>query len=230
MIDSLRVAAIIPALNEAESIGKVIAALPSMIDRIIVVDNGSTDATASIARAAGAHLVEQPERGYGAACLAGVAVAIDKADILLFVDADYSDFPEQAPRLLEPIARGEADLVIGSRMTEREARRALPPVAAFGNWLTSNLIRLRWGIRFTDIGPFRAIRTSSYRLLGMQDRNFGWTTEMQARAVKRHLRCREVPVSYRPRIGHSKISGTIIGSFRAGCKFLWIIGREAITP
>ncbi|MEE8575657.1 MAG: glycosyltransferase family 2 protein [candidate division Zixibacteria bacterium] len=225
----VKITAIIPALNEEESIGKVLAELPSSIHNVIVCDNASTDGTARIARAAGATVVYEPERGYGAACLKAIQSVSGDTDILLFVDADYSDYPAEASKLLEPIINGEADLVIGSRMMTYSDHHALPPVAAFGNWLTSTLIRYIWGASFTDIGPFRAIRFSSYRALNMRDRNFGWTTEMQVRAVKQRLRCIERPVSYRKRIGKSKISGTISGSIRAGAKFLWIISREAVA-
>ncbi len=224
-----KVVAIIPALNEEESIGKVISELPNVIDQIIVCDNGSTDNTARVATKAGAVVVQEPERGYGAACLKAVAAAATDTDILLFIDADYSDYPAEALHLLTPLAESQCDLVIGSRMLTYKDHKALPPVAAFGNWLTSNLIKLFWGVRFTDIGPFRAIRYDRYRVLSMRDRNFGWTTEMQVKAVKHGLRCREVPVNYRPRIGESKISGTISGSVRAGFKFLWIILREALS-
>jgi len=224
-----KIVTIIPALNEEQSLGLVLQDLPSFIDQVIVGDNGSTDRTAEVARDNRAEVVYEPERGYGAACLKAIATVDDDTDILLFVDGDYSDFPAEADRLVGPIADGEADLVIGSRMLTLRDHHALPPVAAFGNWLTSGLIRLLWGERFTDIGPFRAIRYSAYRSLDMRDRNFGWTTEMQVKAVKQKLRCREVPVSsYRPRIGVSKVSGTFSGSVRAGIKFLWIIMREAL--
>lgn len=224
------IATLIPALNEEQSIARVIADLPDCIDTVIVCDNGSTDRTAEVARSAGAIVVVEPSRGYGAACLRAAEAIANDTDILLYIDGDYSDFPEEAVSLLGPIAEDMADLVVGSRMLTRRDHGALAPAAAFGNWLTSRLIRLIWGIRFTDIGPFRAIRYSSYRSLHMQDRNFGWTTEMQVRAVKHKLRCLEVPVSYRPRReGQSKVSGTISGSVRAGVKFLWIIIREAMT-
>lgn len=230
MREGSNVVAIIPALNEEASIGKVIADLPEIVGAVIVCDNGSSDNTAQVASEAGAQVVSESERGYGAACLKAVDAVPESTDILLFIDGDYSDYPQEAVGILRPIVEDRADMVIGSRMMTRKDHHALPPVAAFGNWLTSWLIRLRWGIKFTDIGPFRAIRFDSYRRLGMRDRNFGWTTEMQVKAVKRKLRCVEVPVSYRPRIGVSKISGTISGSVRAGVKFLWIFLREAVTP
>ncbi|MBD3402855.1 glycosyltransferase [candidate division GN15 bacterium] len=219
---------IIPALNEELSLPEVLAELPAFIDTVIVCDNGSTDRTAEVAREGGAEVVREEEKGYGAACLKAVAAAPQDTNILLFIDADYSDYPAEAESIVRPIIDDRGDLVIGSRMLTYRDHRAIPPVAAFGNWLTTNLIRLIWRQRFTDMGPFRAIRFEAYRSLNMQDRNFGWTTEMQVKAVKRGLRCVEVPVSYRARIGTSKISGTISGSIRAGVKFLWIITREAL--
>ncbi len=224
------ITAIIPALNEEASIGRVIADLPESVSEVIVCDNGSTDSTRLVAEAAGARVVTESERGYGIACLTAIAHADPRTDILLFIDGDYSDYPAEATNVLAPILEGRYDLVIGSRMLTYRDHKALPPVAAFGNWLTSNLIRFIWGVRFTDIGPFRAIRMNTYRDLEMRDRNFGWTTEMQAKAAKRGIRATEVAVNYRPRIGVSKISGTVSGSVRAGIKFLWIIGREAVTP
>ncbi|MCK5125601.1 MAG: glycosyltransferase [candidate division Zixibacteria bacterium] len=223
-----KISVIIPALNEAQSIAKVIADLPPIVDKIIVCDNGSVDGTPDIARQAGATVVHQPERGYGAACLKAITAVDADTGILLYIDGDYSDYPEEATLILGPIIDGNYDLVIGSRMLTYTDHHALLPAAAFGNWLTSRLIKLIWGVKFTDIGPFRAIRYQSYQDLGMKDRNFGWTVEMQVKAVKAGLRCLEVPVSYRPRIGVSKVSGTIVGSIRAGVKFLWIIAREAI--
>jgi glycosyltransferase involved in cell wall biosynthesis len=223
-----KITVIIPALNEEKSIGQVIHDLPASIDRIIVCDNGSTDQTTDIASATGATVVFESERGYGAACLKAIESVNADTDILLFIDGDYSDYPEEAEKILIPIIEGGYDMVIGSRMITYDQHKALPPVSAFGNWLTGRLIKLFWGIRFTDIGPFRGIRYEAYKSLGMRDRNFGWTTEMQVKAVKAGLKCLEVPVSYRQRIGTSKVSGTIKGSIRAGIKFLWIIAREVI--
>jgi len=224
-----KITALIPALNEEASIGMVLGDLPDFVDQVVVCDNGSTDRTAEVAREHGAEVVVEPEIGYGAACLRAARAVADDTDILLYIDADYSDFPQEASQIVQPIVEGEADLVIGSRMLTLSDHHALPPVAAFGNWLTSNLIRLIWREKFTDIGPFRAIKHDAYRALHMRDRNYGWTTEMQVRAVKRGLKCKEVPVSYRVRIGKSKVSGTVSGSIRAGIKFLWIISREAVT-
>lgn len=223
-----KISVIIPALNEEASIGKVLTDLPDYIDRVIVCDNGSTDKTKEVARDGGAIVVEESEKGYGAACLRAATAVDDDTEVLLFIDGDYSDYPEEADKILRPIVDDGYDFVVGSRMATRKENNALQPAAVFGNWLTSNLIKLFWGIKFTDIGPFRAIRYAAYRNLKMQDRNFGWTVEMQVRAVKQGLSCLEVPVSYRSRIGKSKISGTIYGSVRAGSKFLWIVLRELL--
>jgi glycosyltransferase involved in cell wall biosynthesis len=225
-----KISAIIPALNEQQSVGKVIAELPPFVDRVIVCDNGSTDKTSEVARKAGADVVQEARKGYGAACLKAIEHTYGDADLLLFVDADYSDYPAEAERIVKPIVDGDCDLVIGSRMMTLKQHHALPPVAAFGNWLSANLIRIIWGSQFTDIGPFRAIRFDAYQRLAMQDRNFGWTIEMQIKAAKKGLRCTEVPVSYRKRIGVSKVSGTVSGSILAGIKFLWIIFRETLSP
>lgn len=224
----LKISSIIPALNEEESLPNVIRDLPSFIDEIIVCDNGSTDNTSQVAKTAGATVVTESEKGYGAACLKAIEIIDPETDIILFIDGDYSDYPGEAEQIIGPIARDGYDMVIGSRMLTRSTHNAIPPVAAFGNWLTSRLIRFFWKQSFTDIGPFRAIKYDAYRSLDMKDHNFGWTLEMQVKAVKRGLKCLEVPVSYRKRIGKSKVSGTISGSVRAGIKFLWIILREVI--
>lgn len=224
-----KIVAVIPVLNEEASIGLVLRDLPDFIDRVIVCDNGSTDKTAAVAQSGGALVVEENERGYGAACLKAIESVDVDTDVLLFIDGDYSDYPEEAEQIVLPIIQDGYDMVIGSRMLTLKSHGAIPPVAAFGNWLTTGLIRLIWKESFTDIGPFRAIKYAAYNKLGMKDRNFGWTTEMQVKAVKAGLLCIEVPVSYRARIGKSKVSGTISGSIRAGIKFLWIIFREAIS-
>ncbi|GIX07023.1 MAG: glycosyl hydrolase [Candidatus Poribacteria bacterium] len=219
------VGVIIPALNEEASIGKVLAAIPEgWVDRVIVVDNGSTDRTAEIARSWGATVVREPQRGYGSACLAGIAALPPEVEIVVFLDADFSDDPSELPRLLEPILRGEADLVIGSRVLGRREPGALAPQARWGNWLATRLIRLRWGVSFTDLGPFRAVRRETLNRLQMQDRTYGWTVEMQAKAAALRVPCREVPVSYRRRIGKSKITGTVKGTLLAGVKILGTIG------
>jgi glycosyltransferase involved in cell wall biosynthesis len=218
---------IIPALNEEKSIGAVLAALPAgAIAEVIVVDNNSSDATALVARQAGATVVHQPERGYGAACLAGIAAVAPHTDIVVFLDADFSDYPEDIHCLLAPILAGEADLVLSTRMKEQAARRALTPQQRWGNWLAVTLLRWRFGFRYSDLGPFRAIRYAALKDLGMQDRNYGWTVEMQIRAVRKGLRIVEVPMRYRIRIGRSKISGTIKGTILAGAKILYTIGKH----
>ncbi len=221
--------AVIPARDEEQSIAKVIAALPrSAVQQVIVVDNGSTDDTAAVARAAGALVVSEPRPGYGRACAAGVAAA-NGADVLLFLDGDYSDFPEEAPRVLEPILSGAADLVIGSRRRERREPGALPPHQLFGNWLVSRLMRLLYGLRITDLGPFRAIRAELLGDLGMREMTYGWPTEMMVKAARRGARVVEVPVSYRRRIGQSKISGTVRGSVLATYHILGVTVRYAFS-
>ncbi len=222
------VAVVIPALNEEESIAKVISAIPPWVDKIIVVDNGSTDSTAEIAQVSGAFVVFEPRRGYGSACLAGIG-ALEKVDIVVFLDADYSDYPEEMHLLVDPIAHGVADLVIGSRMRGRREAGALLPQARFGNWLACFLIRVFWHMNYSDLGPFRAIRYSSLKTLGMKDPDFGWTVEMQIKAARHNIRVLEVPVSYRRRIGSSKISGTVRGSIEAGMKILSTIFLTAIN-
>lgn len=224
-----RVAVVIPALDEERSLGRVLADIPPPFrDRVLVVDNGSRDRTPEVARAGGATVVREPRRGYGAACLRGLAaLAADPPHAVVFLDADYSDSPEEMDRVVGPVLRGEADLVVGSRVRGVRERGALAPQARFGNALATFLIRVLFGVRFTDLGPFRAVGWDALRDLGMRDRDYGWTVEMQVKAAKRGLRCLEVPVSYRKRIGRSKITGTVEGVVRAGTKILWTIFREA---
>lgn len=225
---SPRVSVVIPALNEERSLPLVLRALPrTHVHEVVVVDNGSADATARVAREHGARVVAEPERGYGAACLAGIA-ACDAPDIVAFVDADFSDRPEELADVLAPLLEGRADLVIGSRTLGRRERGALLPHARFGNALATALIRRFFGVRFTDLGPFRAIRAGALASLDMRDRDFGWTVEMQVKAARRGLRCAEVPVSYRRRVGRSKISGTLAGTIGASRKILGTILREAL--
>ena len=226
---SARIAVIIPALNEERSLPLVLAGLPrERIHEIVVVDNGSTDNTAQVARDGGARVVQEPRRGYGSACLAGIA-ALDDPGIVVFLDADHSDDPADFPSVVSPILEDRADLVIGSRVLGEREKGALLPQALFGNWLATRLIHWIWGPRFTDLGPFRAIRADALRRLDMQDRDFGWTVEMQIKAARHGLRCVEVPVSYRRRVGRSKITGTIGGSVRAAHKILFTIFREALV-
>ncbi len=223
----LRVAVVIPALNEAPALPHVLPAIPSWVAEVIVVDNGSRDATAAVAAGLGARVVSEPRRGYGQACLSGIAALSPGIDTVVFMDADASDRPEEMDRLLAPIVGAAADMVIGSRPLGAEPG-SLTPVQRFGNALSCWLIRVLWGVRFTDLGPFRAITRPALARLEMQDRNFGWTVEMQVRAAGRGLRCAEIPVTYRRRIGQSKVSGTISGSVKAGVKILWVIGVEAL--
>lgn len=223
---SLRIVAIIPALNEAESIGKVLSDIPRPpVTTIIVADNGSTDQTATIAQAHGARVVYEAQRGYGAACLCALEAMPADTEIVLFLDADYSDYPEEAVHLLQPILDGKAELVIGSRVLGECEKGALMPQQRFGNALATWLIRMLWKQRYTDLGPFRAIRRDALDRLKMQDRNYGWTIEMQIKAIREGLRVLEVPVRYRRRVGQSKISGTLRGSFNAGRKILYCIAR-----
>jgi hypothetical protein len=224
------IAVIIPAFNEEESLPLVLGALPrDRVDEILVVDNGSTDRTAAVAERHGARVVREPHRGYGAACLAGIA-ASDGHDIVAFLDADYSDHPEELPALLDPVLAGDADLVIGTRMAHAESRGALLPQARFGNALAAFLMRVLFGIRCTDLGPFRVIRRDALLRLGMRDRDYGWTVEMQLRARLAGLRVREVPVRYRARVGQSKITGTLRGTVAAGYKILKTIFVYRLWP
>jgi glycosyltransferase involved in cell wall biosynthesis len=224
----LRITAIIPAFNEEDSIALVLNDIPrQLVDDVVVVDNRSTDRTAEIARQHGATVLHEPQRGYGAACLRGIAHALDGgADILLFLDADYSDHPEEASLLIEKITDDGYDMVIGSRALGNREPGSMTPQALFGNRLATFLMRLIWKAHYTDLGPFRAITADAYRRLDMQDRNWGWTVEMQIKAAKYGLRFTEVPVSYRRRIGTSKISGTISGTIKAGWKILYTIARH----
>ena len=223
-----RIAVVIPALNEAPAIGMVLNALPAWLDAVVVADNGSTDGTAAIAAGHGAIVTEEPRRGYGRACLAGIKAVPDSTDILVFLDADFSDLPEQMDRLVDPILNGEADMVLGSRQPVDGKSSALTLQQKIGNDLACMLIRVIWGCRYEDLGPFRAIRFNSYTALGMADKNYGWTIEMQIKAVEQGIEIREVPVSYRPRIGQSKISGTVSGVVSAGVKILTVIATHAI--
>ncbi len=222
------VTVVIPALNEQESIDRVITSIPCWVTRIVVVDNGSTDATAERARQTGAKVITEPRRGYGQACLAGCAAAGD-VDILVFLDGDLSDYPERMDRLVRPIVEDRADFVLGSRTLGSRQKGALLPQQRFGGWLACLLVRLLWRCRYTDLGPFRAIHVTSLDRLHMDDRNFGWTVQMQIRAVVAGLRIMEVPVDYRQRIGRSKISGTFRGVVMAGIKIFYTIGRELLV-
>jgi len=220
------VALIIPALNEQPSIGRVLAEIPAgLYSQVVVADNGSTDRTGEIARSAGAQVVFEPRRGYGSACLAALAALDPATDVVVFMDGDASDVPAEARLLLRPILDGSADLVIGSRTHGRAEAGSLPLHQRFGNRLATSLIRLLYGHRYSDLGPFRAIRTTSLAALRMRDPGFGWTIEMQVKALQMGLRVAEAPVSYRRRVGVSKISGSLKASLAAGAKILWTIAR-----
>lgn len=224
MINKHKIAVIIPAHNEEESLPKVISDIPSFVDEVIVVDNGSIDNTFSVARDLGATALVEKELGYGAACLKAIEyIKNKKYDIIVFLDGDYSDYPEEMGLLVEPIIQKGFDLVIGSRMIGNREKGAMLPQAIFGNWLSTVLIKLFWNYNFTDLGPFRAIKYNSLINLNMVDRNFGWTVEMQIKASKQKLKCIEVPVSYRKRIGHSKVTGTFMGTIKASYKILFLI-------
>lgn len=226
----MKIEVIIPAYNEEAGIANVLQAIPrDSVERVIVVDNASTDRTAAIARENGAHVVHEPKRGYGQACLRGIAEATE-ADVLVFLDADFSDDPGILPELIAPIRTDGFDLVIGSRILGTSEPGALPSHARFGNILSCFLIRILFGTCFTDLGPFRAIRAESLKTLQMSDTNYGWTVEMQAKAARQGLRCTEIAVPYRNRIGRSKISGTIQGSVKAGVKILWTIALVWLKP
>lgn len=220
-----------PALNEEKAIGRVLADLPwQVVRRAVVADNGSTDRTAEVATEAGAEVIPAPVRGYGSACLAALAhVRLDPPDVVVFLDADYSDFPQELPMVVAPILEGRADMVIGSRTLGRHERGALLPQAVFGNALACFLIRVIYGVEFSDLGPFRAITWPALQRLKMADPDYGWTVEMQVKAAKAGLRSVEVPVSYRKRVGVSKVTGTIRGSVLAGHKILYTIFKQAFT-
>lgn len=224
---SARLALVIPALNEEQALAATLAEVPRYVDRVVVADNGSTDRTAEVARMQGAQVVHESRRGYGSACLAALsALQDDPPHVVIFMDADHSDVPAQMDRLIDPIRIGEADLVIGSRVRGHHEPGSLTPPQRFGNALATRLLRLAFGARYTDLGPFRAISWPALRTLEMDDTNFGWTVQMQARAAALGLLGYEVPVDYRPRIGKSKISGTARGVVLAGEKILRTIYTE----
>ncbi|MDQ3194427.1 MAG: glycosyltransferase family 2 protein [Bacteroidota bacterium] len=222
---------IIPAFNEQEAIGKVIKDIPDIVTEIVVTDNGSTDNTILTAKNAGATVLIENEKGYGAACLKALNYIYSKnpddEDIIVFLDGDYSDHPEELIDLADPIENQNFDLILGSRILGMKAGKvesgALLPQAIFGNKLSAFFIKLFWKYEFTDLGPFRAVKVSSLRKMNMRDRNFGWTVEMQIKAAILKMKCLEIPVSYRKRIGQSKVSGTISGSFKAGVIILYTI-------
>ena len=221
-----KIKVIIPAFNEQDSIAKVIQDIPSIVEEVIVVSNNSTDLTEVNAKQAGATVLTENRKGYGYACLKGmdyISKQQSKPDIIVFLDGDYSDYPEELTKIIAPIIEDNIDLVIGSRVKELREDGAMTPQQIFGNWLATKLMSLFFKAKFTDLGPFRAIKYEKLLALNMVDKTYGWTVEMQLKALKQKLSYTEVPVNYRNRIGVSKVSGTIKGSIFAGIKILsWI--------
>lgn len=225
------VVVIIPAFNEENSVGKVVNEIPKdWVREVVVVNNNSTDSTSENAEKAGATVLEEPRQGYGRACLKGmeyVAQLSNKPDIIVFLDADYSDYPEELPLVVQPIIDGTADMVIGSRaLGDREGGSMTIP-QIFGNWLATTLIRWLYKVEYTDLGPFRAIKYDKLLSLNMEDKTYGWTVEMQVKAAKKGLKSTEVAVNYKKRIGHSKVSGTVKGALSAGYKIIITIFKYA---
>lgn len=223
----MRIGVVIPALNEEAAIGQVLDAVPDWVDQVVVVNNGSTDTTAAVAGAHGARVVDENRRGYGSACRTGID-SLDDTEVVVFLDGDFSDRPEQMARLVDPIVEGRADFVLGNRVCENDGNHPMTRIQRMGNRLACRLINEIWCARYSDLGPFRAIRRSALQELGLRDRNFGWTVEMQIEAIRRGLRVQEVQTTYRHRIGESKISGTFRGSVGAGAKILFVIFRRAL--
>jgi glycosyltransferase involved in cell wall biosynthesis len=219
---------IIPAFNEQNAVCSVVAEIPSeLVTETIVVNNGSTDDTVNQARACGATMLDEPRKGYGYACLKGIDYLKSKnpegCDVVVFIDADYSDYPEEMTKLVQPILADEADLVIGSRALGQKEKGSMTPQQVFGNWLATSLLDIFYKVKFTDLGPFRAIRYDKLIEIGMEDKTYGWTVEMQLKAARAGLRSAEIAVNYRKRIGKSKVSGTVKGTLMAGYKILWTI-------
>jgi len=218
---------IIPAYNEQGSIGKVIKDIPAeLVREVIVVDNNSTDQTYQNALNAGATVLQEEKQGYGYACLKGIDLLKSKdikPDIIVFLDGDFSDYPHEMPEVVNPIIESNIDLVIGSRALGLREKGSMTPQQLFGNWLATRLMRLFYGVKFTDLGPFRAVKFKKLLDMNMQDKTYGWTIEMQIKAAKNYLKTTEVPVSYRKRIGFSKVSGTVNGAILAGIKIIYTI-------
>ena len=222
----MKITIVIPTYNEEAALPAVLGELPRTPEAdVVVVDNGSTDRTFEVAQAAQVKVIHEPRRGYGQACQAGLRAIRPESEVIVFLDGDHSDYPEDLPMLLAPIERGEADLVIGSRILGSAQPGSLTPQQRFGNWLATRLLAWRFGRRLTDLGPFRAIRTSALLQLRMRDVRFGWNVEMEMKALKAGLRVLEVPVRYRPRIGQSKISGTALGTILAGVDIMMTIAK-----
>lgn len=221
-----KICVIIPAFNEEKAIAYVIKEIPDIVSEIIVVSNNSTDNTVEVAQKAGAIVLEENRKGYGYACLKGMdylANQTQKPDIVVFIDGDYSDYPEELTKLIAPILNDSIDFVIGARVEQLREQGAMTPQQIFGNWLATFLMRLFFNAKFTDLGPFRAIKYSTLLALNMEDKTYGWTVEMQLKAIKQKLSYVEVPVRYKNRIGVSKVSGTVKGTIMAGIKIIgWI--------
>ncbi|WP_455169009.1 glycosyltransferase family 2 protein [Aegicerativicinus sediminis] len=223
----MTISVIIPAYNEEASIGKVVKDIPNMVEEVIVINNNSSDNTSIVAKQAGAIVLDEPNPGYGNACLKGMdylAKQSKKPDIVVFLDGDYSDYPEDLVSLINPIVEKDMDFVIGARNSRLRENGSMTPQQIFGNWLATTLMRIFYGAKFTDLGPFRSIKYEKLLELGMEDKNYGWTVEMQLKALRHNLSYIEIPVRYRNRIGISKVSGTLKGSVLAGIKIIgWII-------
>ncbi|MEZ5014747.1 MAG: glycosyltransferase family 2 protein [Chitinophagales bacterium] len=221
-----RIDVIIPVFNESDSIAHVLRDIPSdLVREVVVVNNGSTDNTAEIARQNGATVLLESKKGYGAACLKGITYLKSKAEeeqpeIVVFIDGDYSDYPEQMRELVQPVIMEDYDMVIGSRARGKRIKGSMAPQQIFGNWLATTLMRWLFKVQYSDLGPFRAIKWKQLLQLQMVDTNYGWTVEMQVKAAKQKLKCTEIPVDYRPRIGKSKVTGTIKGTIMAGYKII----------
>ncbi len=222
-----KIAVIIPAFNEENGVGQVIQEIPrNLVFEIIVVNNASTDNTEEIAKQNGATVLREPISGYGRACLKGINylnLSENKPDIVVFLDADHSDYPEEISEMIKPILNNGVDLVIGSRALGNKEKGSMTPQQIFGNWLATRLLKIIYNVKFTDLGPFRAIKFTKLIELDMQDKTYGWTVEMQLKAAKMGFSCVEIPVRYRKRIGFSKISGTVKGTIMAGYKILYTI-------
>ena len=217
---------IIPAFNEEKSIAKVITEIPDFVEEIVVVNNNSTDQTVQVATKAGASVLTEKSKGYGYACLKGIDYLSQKdktPDILVFLDGDFSDFPQELTKVIQPIIDGRVDFVVGARVKELRASGSLTPQQVFGNWLACFLMKILYQSSFTDLGPFRAIRWETLENLKMSDKTYGWTIEMQLKVLRQKISYQEVPVSYKKRIGVSKVSGTVKGTIFAGIKIIgWI--------